>query len=231
MMNKPISLCMATRKHQTGVVLLIALIMLAALSMAGIVLFRQVTTGVIIAGNLAFKTAAVAASDRGVEAARNFLVTTALDLAAKQPGYFPGWCNTTANLDADGNGISDDCIVLEANTAIALTQRTFDPTTWGGWNTITASPAANTLATQVTADDGAGNDIRYVIHRLCKIAGAINISNQQCVTIGASGAGGSQGAVGYGTQALSNTMQPYYRITVRTAGPKNTVAYTQVIMY
>ncbi len=222
---------MKAAKNQHGVVLIIALIMLVAMSMAGIVLFRQVTTGVIIAGNLSFKTAAIAASDRGVEAARNFLIMSALDFSAKQPGYFPAWCNTTANLDADGNGLSDDCLVLEANTAVALAQRSFDPTTWSGWNSISPATSSNTLATQVTADDGTGNDIRYVIHRLCKIAGALNITNQQCVTIGSSSAGASQGSVGYGSQALSSTMQPYYRITVRTAGPKNTLTYTQAIVY
>jgi type IV pilus assembly protein PilX len=54
---------------QRGVVLLIALIALVALTLAGIALVRSIDTGNVIAGNLAFKQAALQVSDTGVEAA------------------------------------------------------------------------------------------------------------------------------------------------------------------
>ena len=43
------------RSAQKGVVLFISLIVLVAMTLAGIAMFRQVGTGVVIAGNLAFR--------------------------------------------------------------------------------------------------------------------------------------------------------------------------------
>ena len=60
-------------RHQQGVVLLMALIMLVALTLAGIALVRSVDTTNIIAGNLAFKQGATHAGDLGAEAAINYL--------------------------------------------------------------------------------------------------------------------------------------------------------------
>lgn len=217
-------------RRQRGVVLLIALILLIALTLGGISLFRQVGTGVIIASNLTFENAALVASDRGIEIARNWLVTTSTSLeqasvapsATPPTAYYPGWCNISlgaGNLpDADGNGVTDDCKASPPPSD-------FDPLTYNWANSALA-----------TADDGNGNSIRYVIHRLCRIPGSVNFTNsdgvpQECVTIGSAASGGTMGAVGYGALPLANTMQPYYRITTQTTGPKNTVAYSQAILY
>jgi Tfp pilus assembly protein PilX len=214
----------AIRRAQRGVVLLISLVLLIALTLGGIALFRQVTTGVLIASNLTFKNAALVASDRGVEAARNWLVTSGANLqqASLANGYFPGWCNTTVdasnNPDADGNGVVDDCKASPPPSE-------FNPATYNWANSVL-----------VTNDDGNGNAIRYVIHRLCRIPGSLNYTNpnsvpQECVTLGSSTTGGTKGSVAYGGGALTNTMQPYFRITTQAIGPKNTIAYSQAIMY
>lgn len=55
--------------RQRGVVLLIALIALVAMTLAGIALMRSVDTANVIAGNFAFKESTVHASDRGIELA------------------------------------------------------------------------------------------------------------------------------------------------------------------
>lgn len=62
-------------RSQQGVVLFIALIALIALTLAGIALVRSVDTSNLIAGNIAFKQAAIQASDLGVEAAFTALST------------------------------------------------------------------------------------------------------------------------------------------------------------
>ena len=212
------------RRAQHGIVLLIALILLIALTLGGIALFRQVGTGVLIASNLTFKNGALVASDRGIEAARNWLVTSGANLqqASVANAYYPGWCNISvaaSNLpDADGNGITDDCKASPPPS-------TFDPFTYNWTNSVLA-----------TADDGNGNAIRYVIHRLCRIPGSLNFTNtdgvpQECVTLGTSTAGGAKGAVSYGGGSLTNTIQPYFRITTQTTGPRSTVVYSQIIMY
>lgn len=208
------------RSAQRGVVLLLALIMLVAMTLAGIVMYRQIGTGLIIARNLAFKRTATVAADRGIEAARTWLVAqtaAGLEQGSVAASYYPGWCNISLNVgnlpDANNDGISDNCGVTPAPSA-------FDPLTYNWANSVVA-----------TNDDGAGNEVRYVIHRLCQIPGGIDAANQQCVTIGSTLTGGSHGAVSYGSLPLSNTFQPYFRVTSRVLGPTNTVGYTQVIMY
>ncbi len=59
----------SSRLRQRGVVLFIALLVMVALSLAGIALIRSADTATIVAGNLAFKQAAASAVDRGIEQA------------------------------------------------------------------------------------------------------------------------------------------------------------------
>jgi type IV pilus assembly protein PilX len=181
------------RAREKGVVLFIALIVLVAMTLAGIAMFRQIGSGVIIAGNIAFKENATSVGDFGIEAARAYLVgsgSSALQ-ADQAPGYISSW---------------------------ALT---FNPTThnWSSNSTL------------VTSDDGTGNEVRYVIHRLCANPGSVNDPTQTCVTVGTASAGGSKGGGSYGVLPLSNTTAPYFRITARVTGPRNTVSYVQSIMY
>ena len=64
-------------RNQRGVILFIALIVLVAMSLAGIALMRSVDTNVLIAGNLAFRQGATLAADRGIEDAKNWLAANA----------------------------------------------------------------------------------------------------------------------------------------------------------
>ncbi len=95
---------------QKGVVLFIALIVLVALTMAGIALVRSVDTANIIAGNLAFKEGTLQAADLGVEAAVTALpdiVTNNLDTdltpaaSSTNPNY---WYYSTRRV-ADATGV------------------------------------------------------------------------------------------------------------------------------
>jgi Tfp pilus assembly protein PilX len=101
--------------RQQGVVLLISLILLISMTLAGLALFRQVGTGVLIARNLTFSNAALIATDIGAEAARNWLVTSGANLqeASIANGYFPAWCNISVDAggrpDANSDGVVDDC--------------------------------------------------------------------------------------------------------------------------
>jgi Tfp pilus assembly protein PilX len=81
------------RNRECGAIVFIALIVLVAMSLAGIALMRSVDTANLIAGNLAFKNAATSAGDAGIESARNLLMTkTAADLEADAAsGYFANW--------------------------------------------------------------------------------------------------------------------------------------------
>ena len=64
-------------RRQDGVVLMVALIVLVAMTLAGIALVRSVDTSNIIAGNLAFKQAATNSGDTGIETAVAWLAQNA----------------------------------------------------------------------------------------------------------------------------------------------------------
>jgi len=84
----------AARSAQRGVVLFIALIVLVAMTLAGLGMMRSVDTNNLIAGNLAFKSAAASAGDAAVEAARAWVMAkTPGELEADQAGsgYFANW--------------------------------------------------------------------------------------------------------------------------------------------
>lgn len=82
-------------RGQSGVVLFIALIVLVAMSLAGVALVRSVDTNLLIAGNLAFKQGATLASGKSIEAARAWVVANATGASLYQDivssGYSATW--------------------------------------------------------------------------------------------------------------------------------------------
>jgi type IV pilus assembly protein PilX len=99
----------ARRSTQRGVVLIIALIVLVAMTLAGVGMMRSVDTNSLIAGNLAFKNAATGAGDAALESARSWLQTqTAGTLEENNAalGYFANWQPTFAPGLFDWNGSS-----------------------------------------------------------------------------------------------------------------------------
>src|SRR5262249_2292639 len=138
--------------RQRGAILFIALIVLVAMSLAGIALMRSVDTNVLIAGNLAFRQGATAAGDYGVEAARTWLTANGAVLDKDQPpGVTFYWATWQQTLDLIGS----------------------DPAMPDYDWTSAGSPAKD------LGSDLAGNRVQYVIHRLCDAAGAPN--TVQCV--------------------------------------------------
>lgn len=90
-------------RKQRGVVLFIALIVLVAMSLAGIGMVRSVDTGNLISGNLAFKQATLNASDLGIETGFQWLLTqagtTALDANIPASGYYANPPANDATMD------------------------------------------------------------------------------------------------------------------------------------
>ena len=62
------------RRTQGGLVLFIALIVLVAMTLAGVALMRSVDTALVVAGNMAFKQSAISVADRGTQEAAAWLV-------------------------------------------------------------------------------------------------------------------------------------------------------------
>ena len=80
-----------------------------------------------------------------------------------------------------------------------------------------------------TANDGTGNQVRYVIHRMCSLTGALTVANQECVYPSGGGSGSRQ--LGGAGAILKSSYTPFFRVTVRVDGPRNTLSFTQVMVY
>jgi type IV pilus assembly protein PilX len=87
---------------------------------------------------------------------------------------------------------------------------------------------ANSL--ESTANDGTGNRVRYVIHRMCSLAGATDVANQECVSPTSVSGNGSKQLGGEGN-VFNESLIALFRVTVRVDGPRNTVSYTQATIY
>lgn len=187
---------LAPSSAQSGVVLIVALVVLVVMSLAGLLMFRTTSTGVEVAGNVGFKQNATSAGDLGIETGRAYLMgflsnPTMLNADDSAHGYYASWNDTFNPLSYNWDGAS----------------------------------------VEASADDGMGNRVRYVVHRLCKLPGTTTAPGQQCAipSSGSTLGTGGGGASGAGFSGLAG--QPYYRITSRVDGPRSTVSYVQVIMF
>jgi Tfp pilus assembly protein PilX len=200
---------------QRGVVMFIALLVMVALSLAGIALIRSADTATIVAGNLAFKQAAASAVDRSVEQAIQALFDPVADMTRSNPVISDKTTSLLAqNYYACVQAAAGGC--LPASSAIPEV-----PTVL----TTVARFADAGLNASLVLVDAAGNRSYYVIERMCANAGAsvgsnCNLSN---LALGADA----------GTQHYEGLVRPgdaYYRVTVRVEGPRNTVQYAQAIV-
>lgn len=191
-------------KRQRGVVLFIALIILVAMSLAGIALIRSVDTSNLIAGNLAFRQGATIAGDWGLEAARTWLLNQST--------------STPTNLYSTGPGVTGGTAYVATWTSNVDFTGTISGQTAFDWTT-----ALN------VGTDAAGNQVSYIIHRMCQTTG--DPANQNCVRSASGGTStGSRGGVSYGSFNLSQGTTVYYRVTAKVTGPRNTISYVQSVM-
>ena len=195
-------------RRERGVVLLIALIVLVAMTLAGIGMMRSIDTGTIVAGNISFREAAVATGDTGIERARTWLMANLNGLDNDQSAV--GYYSTRQDaLDITGN----------------KSEGGLDGVDWGG-----SDPAQPVKGYQIGPVDASGNTVYYLIHRLCSVPGSINGLGQSCATVALAGTGSTQDAPDYSSYALSVKNQVYFRVTARVNGPKNTVSYVQAVL-
>ncbi len=204
--------------RQDGVVLMVALIILVAMTLAGVALIRSVDTANVIAGNLAFHQSATNAGERSTEQAVNWLAPNS------------GFGDTDLHSDNKAQGYlatREDRKVDESGDA-----ESWD-TFWDriqkdhGFTAPIAAPLGATCPGNANAD-AACNTVRYVVQRLCTQAGKPNTSTNPCTQPPPSASsGGSQSA---GGTAPAATKQVYYRITTRIEGPRRTVSYLQTIV-
>lgn len=79
-----------------------------------------------------------------------------------------------------------------------------------------------------TADDGLGNNITYVVQRMCREAGAS--STAKCLFGPLTKPADNQG-VNLEVYPTGKVPSMIYRVTAKVVGPKNTVSYIQTFVY
>jgi type IV pilus assembly protein PilX len=198
--------------QQQGLALFVALIALLIMSLAAVALIRSVDTNTMIAGNLSFRQAALVASDRGAESALSWMETTltanvtALNDHIPAEGYFATYVADCTG-QQDPDGREVDAIRLVDDCGVIG-----------------------------IADDGLGNEIRYVVQRMCY--DPFNTlpyeADENTCLLGEAEIGTGSFAVRDASEAgmqLDAKQSPVYRITVKVTGPRNTVSYAQTFVY
>jgi len=138
MLNYDLSHTPGVPGRQSGVVLLLALIVMIAMSLAGLALMRSVGTASLVAGNLAFQQAATRSADQGIE--------TAI-----------GWIENNAALLNNDQAASG----YTANGLTSVGDRNVGESWSAYWTRVWAARQVQLPA------DTVGNTVFYVIDRLC----------------------------------------------------------------
>lgn len=202
-------------KRQRGVVLFIALIVLIVMTMASIALIRSTDTVNVIAGNIAFRQAALQESDTGIDAAFRAMGDPlgAGYVANKAVSSAPRYYAVMQTLGANGAPtLIYDMLPSDAvgNADVYGTTNGFGPN---------------------------GNRVRYVVERMCNpVAGGTAAPASEaeikanCITYqpgSMSNSSRNAGRIKLNAVTLPNV---YYRVTVRVDGPRGTVSIAQSIV-
>jgi type IV pilus assembly protein PilX len=217
-MEQLISRRLPARKAQSGVALIMVLIMLTAMAIAGVALVRVVDSANVISGNFAFRQSTLNIADLGVEAATADLIAIHAGPAATRENAWPAGCdlNVPANcryfpVRSVGNMLDGKGLPILGNTG-AATQAI-------QWN-ANANWDANDVPLAPTGYNR-GYAIRYVIDRQCNRAPVVDVLDD-CSNL---------------PQVDSKKNPPIalpgpisYRVTVQVTGPRNTQSHVQVFL-
>lgn len=189
----------APRRAQDGLVLFIALIVLVAMSLAGVALMRSVDTGVVVAGNMAFKQAAIMVADRGTQEATKWLSDNSSGSTLQNTNTSLGYFSSRPYPEPDW----------------------FDPLSWtqsvavnGGTPDASGNVVRYVVHRMCTLPDLPYN-------------GSTGTQSNECALYYATSAAGSGGSMAVGSPQFIGSPQLYYRITTRVEGPRGTVSVIQ----
>ncbi len=211
------------KESASGGSLVVALTMMVAMSVAALALARMVGTDLLLAGNAAFRESAVLGSDAGTEAAIAWLAAqasatpvTALQVDQPALGYYAS--------------VPDGLLVTGATATGTATTVGID---WDDDGCANRGVARCVSAAPALAVDGAGNRIRFAIHRMCRQPGATQAGGNSCLSYQpAQGGAGNRGQIGYGAALrILPGERVYFRVTTRVRGPRNTTVFTQVLVH
>jgi len=243
----------STPRSQRGVILLIALIMLVAMTLAAIGMMRSVDTGSVIAGNMAFKQATLNASDLGSNVALNALMAVAnsnngndkliLQYDSGQPCPAQSTAIGTGAVGTAGcqanktnfpgyysSPISPCEVTQQIGGTVNGVNCPTSATAWAQNQWWMISSNWNGAPNVTVADPNNGGtiaNVQYLIHRMCQ-------APNSAATITPQGAQLCQSASApplcHTNICPPNITLFFYRITTRSVGVRGTVTYAQTMV-
>jgi type IV pilus assembly protein PilX len=185
--------------HQRGVVLVIALIVLVAMSLGGIAILRSVDTATLIAGNIAFKQRTIAGADFGLETAIKWI------------------SDNVNNLNSDNT------------SAAYFSSLSRDPTNRFAWEKPASWDAAKEVGTDAAGNKVHYIIHRMCIKPgLGFKHDDQSCATDKSARAGGAAAAPTEGASSVaGAAAYDVPERLYVRVTVRSTGPRNAVSYVQ----
>jgi type IV pilus assembly protein PilX len=195
-------------KQQKGLVLFIALIALVAMSLAAAALVRSVDSGVLVAGNLAFRQSTMFSAESGIAGAYKHIKANAASLETNSSGYF-------ASFDPTFDGPPN---------------KAFDSSTWGANSFVVTNDvydlSQNETRFIIQRMCNSANVPDNQKAERCLVGTGESAANSK----GSRSEGGGSGGGGYDA-ATGGSDAVVYRVTARVAGPKNTFSYVQAFIY
>jgi Tfp pilus assembly protein PilX len=187
--------------RQRGTMLIISLIVLVAMTLAGIATMRSVDTASLVAGNVGFRQATVNSADQGLQAAYAWLLANQND-----PSLMNG--NTVAHSPTNSQGYWP---------SVGTTDQPWtDPATW-----LEAA-----LVPGAQPDPG-NNYVSYRIERMCPTAG--NPSGCASTPSNSAAGGGGDGSDKGNLDQYKGLPFIHFRVTVRALGPRGSLAFVQAM--
>ncbi|MFZ4537507.1 pilus assembly PilX family protein [Propionivibrio sp.] len=215
------------RQRQSGMVLLLALIVMISMTLAGLGLMRSVGTATAITGNMAFQQAATMSGQSGVEEAIAWIEKQEEN---KTDFLIKNYPDRSFYVADALNTLTLPVIVPDPDPTQGKPGVRNGVFYWSSyWDDVWAKSDAPTRTPKKLDiyPDEAGNHVSYVIDRLCVSTGAINSATCSESPVNFTSAGSSQAA---GGSPIQSVVQAYYRITVRIQGPRNTQSFIQAII-
>jgi Tfp pilus assembly protein PilX len=195
-------------RSQRGTMLIIALIVLVAMTLAGIATMRSVDTATLLAGNIAFRQSSLNSADQGIQAGYLLLKTPLADLTQDGMGGLG-----TVGYYASASATEPDWS---------------NPAVW-------QNPSRPAAQVNGGAADASGNVVSFLVERMCtvsncKVGAKCNGVDNFCGSTPSATSLSREGDDNFRvTQGIISPPQPHYRITARALGPRNAVAIVQIL--
>jgi len=189
------------RRSQGGIVLFIALIVLVAMSLSGVALMRSVDTGLVVAGNMAFKQSAIMVADRGTQEAAKWLSDNSAGTTLQNTNVAQGYFSSAPPPGAEPNWF----LSSSWDQSVAVN---------GGAPDASGNVVRYMIHRMCTLSDLAHDGTR-------------GLQSNECARYYETSAASSGGSMAVGAPQFLGTPQIYYRVTTRVEGPRDTVTVIQ----